>query len=496
MNCFAPTTIARRVLAPAALLLAAGCATNPVTGDQDIVFMSEADEIALGRQVDAEVRRQYQVYPDRELQEYVQQIGRRLAANSHRPQLQYTFTVLDSAEVNAFALPGGHIFITRGLMAYLNSEAQLAAVLGHEIGHVTARHAVRQHSATQLAGIGAALGAALLPALGQPGGSELTGLLGNALLRGYGREHELEADRLGTEYLARSAYEPDAMLQVVRVLKNQELFEMQRAAAEGRQPQVYHGLFSTHPDNDTRLQEVIAAAGRVAEVETPRIGRREYLDRIDGLTFGESASQGVLRGRDFLHAELGFTLRLPEQWQAANLPDRLVAVAPGDAAQLQLTVGGAAIGSSPRDFLTRTMGIGQPVTGQSLRINGLAAHTAVAVVRAGDGERMARLTVIYHERRAYVLAGVTSDPRALGNFDRVFTAAAGTFRALSAPERQAIAAQVRHLAVLRATATTSFGQLARDAPLKSFAEQQIRLLNGRYPAGEVRPGEYLKTVRQ
>lgn len=173
-----------------------GCAVNPVTGGQDLVLISEQDEIELGKQSHRQVLQQYPVYDDPVLQDYVQEIGEKLAANSHRSNLDYRFTVLDSKEVNAFALPGGYIYITRGLMAYLQSEAELAAVLGHEIGHVTARHSVRQHSASQLANIGAVLGTVLFPNMNQAT-NQLVQTFGVALLRGYGREHELEADRLG-----------------------------------------------------------------------------------------------------------------------------------------------------------------------------------------------------------------------------------------------------------------------------------------------------------
>src|SRR5512134_1660334 len=180
------------LLAAAAASFTAGCATNPVSGTPDLVFMTEAKEIQLGDSYDSKVRSQYGVYPDPALQAYVQGIGQKLAAQSHRPHLKYHFTVLDSPEVNAFALPGGHIYITRGILAYLNSEAELAAVLGHEIGHVTARHGVRQHSAATATGV---VGAILGAATGIQATQDLFSVFGNAMLSGYGREHELESDR-------------------------------------------------------------------------------------------------------------------------------------------------------------------------------------------------------------------------------------------------------------------------------------------------------------
>jgi len=249
------------------LLMATGCATNPVTGKSDFVLMSEQQEVALGAQTHTSVMQQYTVYDNPRVQQPVERLGQELAANSHRSHLDFTFTVLDSPEVNAFATPGGYVYITRGIMAYMNSEEQLAGVLGHEIGHVTARHGVRQHSAQTTSQTAAGLlgvliaGATKNKRTGQVIG-QTTSQPGQAFVRGYGREHELEADRLGAEYLAGLGYDPDMMLGVIGILKDQEEFERQRAQDEGRQPGIYHGVFSTHPRNDQRLQEVIAAADR------------------------------------------------------------------------------------------------------------------------------------------------------------------------------------------------------------------------------------------
>ncbi|MDE2310199.1 MAG: M48 family metalloprotease, partial [Betaproteobacteria bacterium] len=206
--------------------------------------MSEAQEISFGRNADAEVRKQYGVYKSAALQEYVNSVGQQIAKKSHRPNLQYHFTVLDTPEVNAFALPGGYVYITRGILAYLNSEAELAAVLGHEIGHVTARHGVRQASAELAANIGLSITSILVPEINSAAGQNLSNILGGALFAGYGRDHELEADRLGAEYLARTGYDPHAMIEVIDVLKHQELLDAEIARQEGREPRHYHGLFA------------------------------------------------------------------------------------------------------------------------------------------------------------------------------------------------------------------------------------------------------------
>ena len=307
------------VVALGCLFLFAGCAVNPVTGKRNFTLMSEADEMRKGRQAAAEIGKEYSTYDDLPtLQNYVNEIGQKLAKNSHRPQLDYHFTVVDSPEVNAFALPGGYIYVTRGILAYLNSEAELAAVLGHEIGHVTARHSVQQYSAATAANVAATIGGLVagifVPQLGgqlAQGVQSLLGLTGNVLLSGYGRSHELEADRLGAEYLARSGYDPQAMIKVIGVLKNQELFDIEAAKQEGREPRRYHGVFATHPDNDTRLQEVVGEAKQYAQPGAIDDRRAEFLRQTEGMIFGDAVNHGIVRGNTFQHKEMGFTLSFP-----------------------------------------------------------------------------------------------------------------------------------------------------------------------------------------
>ena len=477
------------------ITLLSGCATNPVTGNQDLVFMSEQDEISLGKQANQQVLQEYDIYNDLELQNYVQYVGSKVAAKSHRPNLDYQFTVVDSPEVNAFALPGGYIYITRGLMAYLNSEAELAAVLGHEVGHVTARHAVRQQSATQLASLGAAIGAAFIPGLNNMGGQQLTGMLGSALLSGYGREHELEADKLGAEYLARAGYNPDAMLDTIRILKNQELFELKLAKAEGRQPHIYHGLFASHPDNDTRLKEVIANAHNVTPVESALDGRTEYLQRIDGLTFGEGTAQGIVRGRDFYHGNLEFALRFPAQWEIRNTPNALFAIAPNSNAMMQLAAGPGDPQLSPRDYMRKRLSLSQLSNESDLKIHGLPAHTATTVVNTPNGQRLARITVIYHNNLAFVLVGLTKTSSAIGQYDGTFLEATRSFRPLT-PAEKAVATRSQHLRLMRADETTDIDKLAAQTPIEKFPEQQLRLLNALYPTGNPKAGELIKTVEE
>ena len=470
-----------------------GCAVNPVTGNQDIVMMSEQDEIALGRKSNQQVLQEYAAYDDPKLQAYVQSVGQQLAAKSHRTDLVYRFTVLDSKEVNAFALPGGYIYITRGLMGYLNSEAELAAVLGHEIGHVTARHAVRQYSAAQLANIGATLGAIFIPGMNTTASDQLVQFFGTALLRGYGREHELEADQLGAEYLARAGYDPQAMLEVIRVLKNQETFEVRAAKAEGREANIYHGLFSTHPDNDTRLQEVIGSAEKYRNASLTYTGKENYLKQINGLVFGDSPREGILRGRNFYHTDLGFALQLPKNWNIANQPQQLIITAPNGAAIMQMAVEDINKRITPKEFMLSRLGLKKLGHDTVLNINGLSAHTGLAPINTGLGDRTARFTVIYYGDRAYVLAGITKDPARAADFDPYFLDTAQSFHAITDKER-ALASPLRIETVVADT-NTRFSTLASQSPLEAFPEEQLRLINAMYPQGEPAPGTTVKIIK-
>lgn len=466
---------------------------NPVTGRPDLVLQSETGEINRAKEVHPLLLREYGgPYQNMRLQQYVNEVGQRVAKLSHRPELQYTFTVLDSQDINAFTTGGGYVYITRGILAFLNSEAELMAVLGHEIGHVTARHPVRQQSQSTLANIGAA-------AVGVfTGSGDLAGLAsyaGAALIRGYGREQELEADRLGAEYLARVGLSPDHMIDVVRLLKNQELFEIQRARVEKREPRVYHGVFSTHPDNDQRLREVVRAAEKLRagdRQEDP--GRERFLQAIQGLPFGTSRAQGVLRGNRFYHADLGITLAFPTGWTIENLADRLVAVSPQKDSILQMQTMAPPPNTAPRELLSRLLvGSGTASQSQAIEVNGLQGHTAV--VRAAKtpfGVAPARYTVIYHNNLAYIFAGASKASSSVPAADPLFTSTINTFRRLR--QNEFALAEPYKIRVIRATENTRIADLAKSSPIKEYPVETLRLLNDLYPDKEPKPGQLIKII--
>ncbi|MBF8159999.1 MULTISPECIES: M48 family metalloprotease [Ectopseudomonas] len=464
----------------------AGCAVNPATGRTDFVMMSERQELDLGARYNQEILKQYPRYEDAKLQAYIQRVGERVARSSHRNQLNYVFTLVDSPDINAFALPGGYIYIHRGLLAYLNSEAELAAVLGHEVGHVTARHSVRQQSqstAWSLLGHAAAIGTGV----GAVG--DLTNVMGNAFVRGYGRDMELEADGLGAQYLARSGYDPQAMIEVVKVLKNQEDFARAQAAKRGEAPAAggYHGLFDTHPDNDRRLQEVIGPA-RALAVGNQEVGRDAFLQMLDGLVFGDSAASGIRRGRHFYHGELDFTLSYPQGWQLVNRPDVLIGHSADEQAFIAMTLEPADKRLTPAEFLRKRAGSQRLVAGEELRLGALQGYTAVL-----QGQSARRVAVIYRDDNAYLFIAAVRGRASLETEDQRFLEVIRSYRPLKADERK-LAEPVR-LHLVRAKAGQGLAALAKEVPQQGDGEAQLRLLNGLYPDGVPRAGDWLKTLR-
>ena len=483
-------SLRRWLPALSAVWLLAGCATNPVTGESDYVLMSEQQEVALGQRYNRQILKEMPPYEDAKLNDLVQSIGEQLAAHSHRQGLDYSFTIVDSPTVNAFALPGGYIYITRGMLAYLNSEAELAAVLGHEIGHVTARHSVRQHSAQTTASV---VGAVVSVATGIQGVDDLTDMAGTAIVRGYGREHELEADRLGAQYMARSGYDPDAMLEVIGILKDQETFEKKRAREESREPHVYHGLFATHPRNDARLQEVVRAARTHKTGTSTRINREGFIRSLEGLPFGDCTSEGIVRGNRMYHETLDFTIAFPSGWQIDNREDLVVASPDNGDGLMQLRMVELEKRMPARDVMTKLMQLDNLKRGEKISSHGMNGYTAIASEKTRSGTLPVRHIVLIREKTAWIFSGTAKDSRNPYKYDRQIIASAKTFRPLKDSDRKY--ARSNRLHIIRAGGDTRYRELAGKTPIDRYAEEQLRLLNDQYPQGEPRKGQLIKTVR-
>jgi len=462
-----------------------GCATNPVTGGQDFVMMSEKQELELGRQYHKEILKQYKIYENPKLQAYVEEIGERLAAQSHRKDLVFHFYLLDSPQVNAFATPGGYIYITRGIMSYMQEEAHLAGVIGHEIGHVTARHGVRQHAQSQLTGL---LGTAIAIGTGSREVAQLSNLLGGAVVRGYGRSHELESDRLGAEYLAKTNYDPQKMLDVVGILKNQELADKARALAENRPPRAYHGVFATHPKNDTRLQEVIQAADKYKNANVTRYDDGRFLELTNGMTYGSSESQGVTRGNSFLHKDLDLHLSFPQGWIIDNRPTSVVARSPKGEQQIIMQIRDLNKRQPAKEFLASNFSpFGE---GRSLKTSEEQAYAGKAVIQTQAGKEKVQVAAVYRGKKAFMLysRGKTTLP------ETEFFETVESLRRLKGKEKKQANATVIRLKKARKGDT--FTKLAKKSPNAGpYAEQELRLINGMFPSGEPQAGQLIKILR-
>lgn len=472
----------------AAAVVAGACAINPATGKREVVLMSEEEELAIGRQLHQRILSVEKLYDDPDFQDYVQAVGERVAASADRSDLIYRFFVIDSPQVNAFALPGGYIYIYRGLIAYMDSEAELAAVLGHELGHVTARHAVRQHRNATFSQL---LAVVVAGSTGSGAAGDLANVLGSAFVAGYGRDLELEADRLGAEYLARAGYDHNAILDVLGILKYQQEYAQARAEAEGREATTYHGVFASHPRNDTRLQEVVAAARRLAPTTDPYIGRDEFLKRIDGMVYGHSAREGIARGNSFYHADLGFAFDYPPGWRLENRPQAVLLFAPGGDATIQFGTTDLNKRMPPPEFVRRRLGVDNPRNERSFESHGLSAYTAL-VPQGMGGSRLLRLGVVYLGDRAYIFQSTARKDGGPAGWAEDFHATVASFHRLTAAEAKT--AQPWRIHVRPARKGDTYARLAPQSPLGKDAIAQLRLLNQDYPNGEPRPGQPLKYI--
>ncbi|MEX2149496.1 MAG: M48 family metalloprotease [Steroidobacteraceae bacterium] len=480
----------------AAAWLGSGAVLPVLGADQDEEpAKKDSKEVRTAKQLHIQFTMASGVHNDLQLQEYVQRVGEKLARASDRPELDWKFTIIDTDDVNAFATMGGYVYISRGILPYMQNEAELAAVLGHEIGHITAKHLQARQRKSTVSNIASAATAIFT---GMPALAELTNMAGSAIISGYGREAELEADGIGARLLAKTGYDPDAMIEVISTLKDQDTFERERARLENRKPRLYHGVFSSHPDNDTRLRQAVTTAGRVESSATGDTANRQgFLSAINGLPVGSSRRQGMLRDNRFYHADMQFTLAFPRGWEVINAPDQLIAIAPNKEHIMEIrTQGPPADLTDPRDFAMRGLGNRRLERPETLDINGLKAWTAVVRNDAspfGQSTNV-RYVIVYYNSLMWVFKGASrSNTMTTPSGDPFFLSTAQTFRRLKSNEFRL--AEPYRLHVMRASATTTIEELAKTAAIKKYPVQELRLFNDLYPKGEPQPGDLIKTVR-
>jgi predicted Zn-dependent protease len=382
--------VRRLVLLLVALLAASGCARNPATGRLELLVLDEDDEIALGRALDADVVETMGACREPALSSHVSEVGARLAGVSERPGLPWTFRVVDEAAVNAFALPGGHVYVTRGLLAHLASESELAAVVAHEIGHVTARHGI-----DQLRRARAAQRRLRVFEIVDPGarhvGRVAAGTAGVLLLR-HSRAHEHEADDLALRYLVRAGYDPNGLVAVLDVLD-----EIGAEAGE-----TVPSWLSTHPEPEIRHARASRAIEAVARAGTPARQDEAYLRRLEGLVFGSDPRRGFFMGRTFVHPDLEFGIDVPEGWHAAHERRALVAVAADERVMMFVGLTGRRSAAAGMEAFLEDPGV---VPGEAWRgnIDGLRTRSRGFVLSGYSDPVVGLVAFVELEDRVFVM---------------------------------------------------------------------------------------------
>lgn len=468
-----------------ALVALVSCARNPVTGRRQIVLISEGQEMAIGRENHPAILAEFGRVDDESIQTYIQEIGRKLAAVSHRPTLDWTFTVVDSPVINAFAVPGGYIYFTRGILAHMNSEAEVAGVMGHEIGHVTARHSVQQMTRAQLAQVGLAVGTVVSPTFGQLGGVA-EGALGLLFLRN-SRDAERESDRLGVEYAARGRYDPFQISAFFEVL--------QRMSAAGDR-QTIPGWLSTHPDPGERVVSTRAlsqewTAQLSLDPANLAVNRDAHIRNLQGMVYGDNPREGFSEDGRFYHPELEFQLAFPPDWRVENTRSAVYALEPQQRAQMELRLADAPEGTTARQYVQQLTGEGlSPESGEYRSINGNPAFVGVYVL-PGQGSSVSVLAAfIEFGGRLYQIAGAAASldahrnvmERSIVSFNRVTT-------------RRILDVEPDRLTIYTARRGDTLAALADARENPRVGAEELSSLNRLDPGVPIPPGTLVKLVQ-
>jgi predicted Zn-dependent protease len=395
------------------------CARNPVTGKSELSLVSESQEIELGKQSAQEVAQTIGLYDDANAQAYVAEIGKPIAASSERPNLPWEFHVVDDASVNAFALPGGFIYVTRGLMTTINDEAEFATVLGHEIGHVTNRHSVQMISKSQLAQLGLGIGSILSSDIAKFGQLASAGL--QVLFLKYSRDAENQADQAGFRYALNQGYDVREMPKVFQTLDRIS----QTSGGGGKLPE----WLATHPNPGNRIKHIETMLDTVhTDLSKAKVNQDGYLQRIKGMTYGEDPQQGYFEGTQFYHPKMRFQLRFPDGWQVQNTPAAVASLSPNQDAIIQLSLAGQ---TSPQQAAQQFLSQQGIQAGQmsNASINGLPATSSYFQAQTQEGTIEGIVSFISYGGQTFGLMGYTPGGK-LGTYDRVFQSTIRSFSEL------------------------------------------------------------------
>jgi predicted Zn-dependent protease len=453
------------LLAPAIILAAApmGCARNPVTGKNELSLVSESQEIQMGQQASQEVAQTIGIYKDAAANDYVSQLGKRIAASSERPNLPWEFHVVDDASVNAFALPGGFIYVTRGLMTAINNEAELATVVGHEIGHVTNRHSVQQISKQQVAQLGLGLGSILSPTVARYGQLASTGL--SVLFLKYSRDAENQADLAGFRYALNQNYDVREMASVFETLDR----ESQAAGGGGQLPE----WLATHPNPENRIKNVEQRLDTLhKDLSKTIINRDEYLKHVQGMTYGEDPRQGYFEGTHFYHPQMRFQMTFPSGWQVQNTPQSVAAQSPNQDAIVQLGLAGQGSPQQAAQQFLSQQGV-QASQSSTSSINGMPAASSYFQAQTEQGVIEGLVSFVSYGGTTYGLMGYTPQGK-MGSYDQLFQSTIRSFSPLT--DRSKLDVQPAHVELVKLQKEMTLQQFNTQYP-SSLPIEQLAIIN-------------------
>ena len=464
------------------------CATNPVTGKRQVVLMSEAQEIAMGKEADPQIVAQYGLYEDKALQDFITQKGKQMAAISHRPNLDYEFKIVDSDVINAFAVPGGYVYFTRGIMAHFNNEAEFAGVLGHEIGHIAARHSVEQQRNAILGQLGLIAGIVIAPELAQFAEAASQGL--GLLFLKFGRDAERESDKLGVEYSSKIGYNAHEMAGFFNTLE--------RKGAESGAAELPNFL-STHPNPGERhvtVDKLATEWQQQLKLTNPQVNRNEYLKRIEGLVYGEDPRGGYLENNVFYHPELKFQFPVPANWSYQNSPQR-VQLAPKDGKALMFLT--LAQGNSLQEAANAALQQYslQPLESRQVTVNGLPAIAVVADQKSQQQQQQQAAAVrtlsyfIQYGGNIYHIIGVSA-VNDFNTYSPYFTSTMQNFRQLT--EAAKLNKQPERVRIKTVSQNTTLEQALRNYNVNSNRLEEHAVLNGMKLSDRVAQGTMIKII--
>ena len=470
------------LLISASILLINACAVNPVTGKKQLVLMSEEQEIAMGKEADPEIIAFFGLYENASLQQFINEKGQEMAAVSHRPKLNYEFKIVDSPVLNAFAVPGGYVYFTRGIMAHFNNEAEFAGVLGHEIGHVTARHSVIQQRNSMLGQLGLIAGVVFVPELAQFA-EPLSQGMQLALLK-FGRDAERQSDELGVEYSTRIGYDAAEMAGFFNTLERKS----------GGASQIPDFL-STHPSPSERNATVAQLATdwkTKLNLTDAQINRNSYLQKIDGLIYGEDPKQGFVEASVFYHPELKFEFPIPANWSYQNTPQQ-VQMAPesGDAVMSFSLAQGTSIDDAATKMLEQYQL--EVVESNKVTVNGLPAIALIADQKQESGTIRLQAYLISYDGNIYNIMGVST----LANFPKyrpAFLSTMQNFKELKDSDKLNRKPEVVRIKTLNQTTTLQSALSSFGVPSDRFEEMAI--LNGMQLSQSIQAGTMIKVIEK